>query len=60
MRSVRGSRVMDRFVKQENIRHYRRMLENTKDDAERQRIVKLLADEEARDSLDAPHRPADK
>ena len=51
---------MDRFVKQENIRHYRRMLENTKDDAERQRIVKLLADEEARDSLDAPHRPADK
>lgn len=47
---------MDRFVKQENIRHYRRMLENVTDEAERQRIMRLLADEEARDAIEAPHR----
>jgi hypothetical protein len=50
---------MDQFVKRENIRHYRRMLEETRDEVERQKILKLLADEEARDSLDAPHRPVD-
>jgi hypothetical protein len=48
---------MDKFVKQENIRHYRRMLERATDEAERQRIMQLLADEEARDVVEAspPH-----
>jgi len=48
---------MDKFVKRENIRHYRKMLEQATDEAERRRLSKLLADEEGRDSLDAPHRP---
>jgi hypothetical protein len=61
MRPFRGSAVaMDQFVKRENIRHYRRILEDTKDETERQRILKLLADEVARDSQDAPHCLQDK
>ena len=46
---------MDKFVKAENLRHYRRLLEQTTDENERRRLMKLLADEEARDTLQAPH-----
>ena len=46
---------MDKFDKQENIRHYRRMLEKATSEVERQRIMRLLADEEARDAVEAPH-----
>lgn len=51
---------MDNFVKRENIRHYQRMLEQTSNEDERRRIVKLLADEEARNTIDAPHQPEEK
>ena len=39
---------MDRFIHDENLRHYRRLLERTSDPAERARILKLLAEEEAK------------
>lgn len=38
---------MDRFVHDENLRHYRRLLEATSDPAERARILALLAEEES-------------
>jgi len=37
---------MDRFVARENIKHFRRMLEQATDPAERARVQKLLAEEE--------------
>ena len=37
---------MDRFIRRENVRHYRELLKTAKDEAERQRILKLLAEEE--------------
>lgn len=39
---------MDRFIHDENIRHYRRLLDRTTDPAERDRILKLIAEEDAR------------
>ena len=39
---------MDRFIRRENIKHYRALLEQTTDVAERERILKLLAEEEAK------------
>ena len=36
---------MDRFIRRENVRHYRELLETAKDETERQRILKLLAEE---------------
>jgi hypothetical protein len=35
----------DRFVRSQNIEHYRRLLEAVTDQSERQRILKLLAEE---------------
>jgi hypothetical protein len=37
---------MERFVRRENVRHYRKMLSQAKTKAERGRIKKLLAEEE--------------
>ena len=37
---------MDRFIRRENVRHYRELLKTVKDEAERQRILKLLAEEQ--------------
>lgn len=39
---------MERFVHDENIRHYRKLLEEERDEAKRDQIRKLLAEEEAR------------
>ena len=39
---------MDRFIHDENLRHYRRVLERTTDPVERARILTLLAEEEAK------------
>ena len=36
---------MERFVRRENVKHYRDLLKTVKDEAERQRIQKLLAEE---------------
>ncbi|MGA7389187.1 MAG: hypothetical protein WA322_25940 [Pseudolabrys sp.] len=37
---------MLRFVRRENVKNYRHLLEQTTDEAGRQRIMKLLAEEE--------------
>ena len=37
---------MDRFIRRENIKHYRELLKTIKDEAERQQILKLLAEEQ--------------
>ena len=42
---------MDRFIHDENLRHYRRVLERTVDPAERARILALMAEEEDRKSV---------
>jgi hypothetical protein len=39
---------MDRFVARENIKHFKERLETVTDDAERERLLKLLAEEEAK------------
>ena len=36
---------MDRFIRRENVKHFRELLKIAKDDAERQKIQKLLAEE---------------
>jgi len=36
---------VERFVRRENVKHYRDLLKTVKDEAERQRIQKLLAEE---------------
>ena len=36
---------MERFIRRENIKHYKEMLERTTDKVERQRIQKLLDEE---------------
>ena len=40
---------MEQFVHQQNLDHFRKRLAETKDEAERQQILKLLAEEEAKD-----------
>jgi hypothetical protein len=39
-------RPVPRFIRRENVKHYRQLLEQTTDEAERQRILKLLAEQE--------------
>jgi len=36
---------MERFIRRENFKHYQELLKQVKDEAERQRILKLLAEE---------------
>jgi hypothetical protein len=36
---------MERFIRRENIKHYQELMKRVKDEAERQRILKLLAEE---------------
>jgi hypothetical protein len=43
---------MERFVHEENIRRYRKLLEEEKDEEKRTMIRKLLAEEEAKDPPD--------
>ena len=50
---------MDRFIHDENLRHYRRVLERTTDPVERARILTLMAEEEARGN-EHPAAPADR
>jgi hypothetical protein len=37
---------MDRFIRRENIKHYRELLKTANDDAECQQLLKLLAEEQ--------------
>jgi hypothetical protein len=39
---------MDRFIRRQNVAHYRRLLESTTEDPKRQTIFKLLAEEQQR------------
>ena len=43
---------MDRFVNRQNIDRFRKLASETTDATQRQQILKLLADEEARFKLD--------
>ena len=36
---------MDRFIRRENVKHYQELLKTVKDEAQRQRLLKLLAEE---------------
>jgi hypothetical protein len=42
-------RLMERFIHNENIRRYRKLLEDEQNEEKRHIIRKLLADEEAKD-----------
>jgi len=37
---------MERFIRRENVRHYRELLERVTDEAERRKILKLLKEEQ--------------
>ena len=41
---------MEDFVIRKNIEHYQRLLERTSDDSTRQRIMRLLEEEEAKEA----------
>jgi hypothetical protein len=48
---------MDRFIRRQNVEHYRHLLETVTDEKERERILKLLEEErqkqkDAGDTLD--------
>jgi hypothetical protein len=47
-RQLAGEALMDRTVAHFNIEHYRKLLTQEMDEAKRQTIVRLLADEEAK------------
>jgi len=49
---------MDQFIHRENLRHYRKLLAETTDEAQRLQLLKLLAEEEAKDpeAKDPPAR----
>jgi hypothetical protein len=40
-----AEQTMERFVRRENIKHYQELRNSVKDEAERQRILKLLVEE---------------
>lgn len=42
---------MDQFIHHANIERFRQLLARTTNDADRERILKLLAEEEAKDHL---------
>jgi len=50
-----GEVAMERFIHQENLKHLRELLTRTTDDAECQRIVKLIEEEERKEQ--AKRRP---
>jgi hypothetical protein len=40
---------MERFIQRQNIEHYRKLLTETADEAQRQQLLRLLAEEEAKE-----------
>jgi hypothetical protein len=50
--SLGRSTPMERFVRRENIRRFRKLLREAEDDAERQRILTLLKEEEQKREAD--------
>lgn len=51
---------MERFIHNENIRRYRKLLEEEKDEEKRNTIRRLLADEEAREVPPSPKQHDEK
>lgn len=51
---------MDRFINRQNIDRYRRLASETTDAAERQQLIRLLAEEEAKFRPDQAKRDVDK
>jgi hypothetical protein len=49
---IKGTCVMDRFIRRENVKHYLRLLDTVTDPVERERIQKLL-EEERRKQIEA-------
>ena len=47
---------MDRFIQHENLKHLRALLTRTADEAECQRIVRLIEEEEAKSLDQKPQR----
>jgi len=45
---------MQNFIHQKNLEHFRSLLAKTQDKAERERLLKLLAEEEAREPPSEP------
>jgi hypothetical protein len=43
---VHAAAINERFIRRENVKHYRLLLETVTDEAERQKILKLLAEEQ--------------
>jgi hypothetical protein len=54
---VRRGGVMQSFVHRKNLEHFRKLLANTTDDAERRLLMKLLEDERSKDK--APKKAKD-
>lgn len=54
---AKGARVMDRMIAKLNIEHYRKLLASEVDEAKRQMLGRLLAEEEAKlATMNAPER----
>jgi hypothetical protein len=47
--------VMESFVHRQNIEHYRKLLAETTDEVQRRLLLKLLAEEEAKDLSASPN-----
>jgi len=45
---------MERFIHRKNIEHYRKLLAETTDEAQRQQLLKLLAEEERKEPPSVP------
>ena len=57
MSDMGGVRVLDPTVARHNIEHYRRLLAHETDEARRQTIMRLLAEEEAKLADGKPQQP---
>ena len=55
-RETESSTTMEWFIHQQNLERYRRLLAQTADEAKRRQILKLLAEEEAKDRQPATPR----
>ena len=51
---------MDRFIHDENLKHYQRLLQRTTDPVERERIRGLMAEEEAKSPPSPPNAAPDR
>ena len=48
---VHAAAINERFIRRENVKHYRLLLETVTDEAERQKILKPLAEEQKNKEL---------